>query len=383
MDIDILTICVASAVLLLSIVAALASQFLRRPRVGDDQQQTDYSTPRSEEGSVGMSVVIASHNNAYELEKNLPAMLEQVYPNFEVIVVDESSTDETDDVLKRLKSQYSNLYTTFIPQSSHYLSRRKLALTVGVKAAKKEWVAFVDVASRPADSHWLANMAQHATDEHDIVMGYANYDDETNRYYRFRQLLNAARNIRKAQCSTAYASGGCAIAMRRRVFMDANGFQKNLEYLRGEYDFLVNEYAKPGRVAVAIEAVIVKDAPSKKSWINDNLYYMETRRHLRRSKLWRIPVIIDAVMLHVAFLADVLAMAVAVLTARWILLGAACVGLLLMLGLRTWFAVGMARSMGDKLSVLLVPLMELRMAWTHVALACRYRFSDKYDFIRK
>lgn len=375
MDIDIVMIYVASALILLSIVASLVSPFFRRPRKDDDES--------GDEPEAGMSIVIPCHDNAYELEHNLPALLDQQYSNFEVIVVDESSTDDTDDVLKKLKAQYPNLYTTFIPQSSHYLSRRKLALTVGVKAAKHEWIVFVDADCRPADNQWLSKMAHRAKEGKDIVMGYANYESEANGYYRFRQLLKAVCNMRKAQRSTAYASGGCVIAMRRSLFMEGNGFLKDLKYLRGEYDFLVNEYAQPDRVAVALDAMMLKDAPTRRSWVNDNLFYMETRRHLMRSHSWRLPFVVDGVLLHVSFLLDVAAIVVSSLIANWIVLGAACLSLVLMFVLRSIFASKAARLMGERLSAFLIPFMELRLVWTNLVLLVRYKTSDKYDFIRK
>jgi len=375
MNLDILTIIVGSTVLLLSIVASLTSLLARRPRrenatAGDTEDK-------------GMSIVVACHDNAYELEHNLPAMLEQQYPNFEVIVVDESSTDDTDDVLKQLKPKYPNLYTTFIPESSHYLSRRKLALTVGVKAAKHEWIVFIDATCKPADDQWLACMASHCTNDKDLVMGYANYADEASAYRRFRQLFSACRNMRKAQRSTAYASGGNVIAIRRKLFMDGNGFLKDLEFLRGEYDFLVNEYAKPDRVAVVTDAVMIKDAPTHRSWVNDNLFYMETRRHLHRSKMWRLPFVVDNIFLHLAYIIDVASIIYAALTQWWIVLGAACLSLILLIVIRTIFAARTAKAMGERLPIALIPLMELRMVWTNLVLLLRHKKSDKYDFIRK
>lgn len=376
MELDIFTIVAATTAIVVSVLASLTGLLLRRPcKSEDEHSHADADTP--------LSIVIACHDNATELERNLPPLLEQHYDNYEVIVVDESSTDNTDDVLKQLKAKHPNLYTTFIPESSHYLSRRKLALTVGVKAAKNEWIVFVDVASKPADSHWLARLASKCAHDKDILMGYANYDDTTRAYYRYRQMLNSVRNLRMAQCSVAYASGGNTIAIRRSLFMEGNGFLKNLTYLRGEYDFMVNDYATPSRVAIAPHATTIKDKPTRRSWLNDNLYYLETRRHLERSKKWRLTFNLDALFLHAALWTDGAIIAVTALTAMWIALAASIFALALMFTLRTLSIVRIAKFMGDKLPIWLVPFMELRMVWTNAMLLLRYKASDKYDFIRK
>ena len=91
-----------------------------------------------------------------------------------------------------------------IPKSSHYLSRRKLALTIGIKAANHEWVILTDADCRPESERWLTTMATHCTDENDIVLGYTNYEHNSKRFYRFERILNACYLMRKAQKSVAY-----------------------------------------------------------------------------------------------------------------------------------------------------------------------------------
>ena len=89
------------------------------------------------------------HDEAEALEKNLPLFLTQQSKRaVEVIVVDDDSTDETPDVLKRLKAEYPNLYTTFIPNSPPNPWRRRLALTVGAKAAKGDWMLLKKATTR-------------------------------------------------------------------------------------------------------------------------------------------------------------------------------------------------------------------------------------------
>ena len=153
MTIDTLTIIIGAALIGLSLFSVVFTPLIRKPRKDktDRQNQNDFPS---------ISIVLAVHDGEEEIERNLPKFLTQDYEGqFEVIVVDESSTDNTAEVLKRLKNNYHNLYTTFIPDSSHYISRRKLALTVGVKAAKHDWIIFTDADCSPADDKWLRAMA--------------------------------------------------------------------------------------------------------------------------------------------------------------------------------------------------------------------------------
>ena len=86
------------------------------------------------------SVIMTVYDQAYELQENLTAFLTQQYqPGYEVVVVDESSTDETPDILKLLKKDYPNLYTTFLPKSEGHAMSKKQAYNIGIKAAKNDW----------------------------------------------------------------------------------------------------------------------------------------------------------------------------------------------------------------------------------------------------
>lgn len=109
-----------------------------------------------------IAIVIPVHDNGSEIKNNLRKYLEQeVEGELQVIVVDDHSTDSTPDVLKRMRQDYPQLYTTFIPASSHR-KRRRLALTVGAKAAKGEWVALADIDYVPENNQWLASLMAEA-----------------------------------------------------------------------------------------------------------------------------------------------------------------------------------------------------------------------------
>jgi len=167
------------------------------------------------------SVIMTVYDNGRKLEENLPAFLTQAYePGYEVIVVDESSTDQTDDVLKLKKEQYPILYTTFLPKPDRHIVRKKLALTIGVKAAKNEWVIFSDIHSCPKDEEWLKEISEAIDDTTAIVLGYFRKKD--TRLQAFGELEQARRYIRKAERKKADGHRG-----------------KYLKYLRGKYDFIV------------------------------------------------------------------------------------------------------------------------------------------------
>ena len=161
------------------------------------------------------------YDNGQELEQHLPAFLTQDYsPGYEVIVVDESSTDHTEDVLKLQKQQYPQLYTTFLPKPNRNVTRKKLALTIGVKAAKKEWVVFSDIHAAPTSSTWLTEIAEAIDRSTDILLGY--FKKDQIRLQAYEDIEQSRSIIRKAE----------------RLRTDGHR-GKHLKRLRGKYDFIV------------------------------------------------------------------------------------------------------------------------------------------------
>ncbi|MDR1699415.1 MAG: glycosyltransferase, partial [Prevotellaceae bacterium] len=121
-----------------------------------------------------VSVVVYSRNESESLEKFLPRILTQNYPLYQVIVVNDGSTDESDTILQHFSEKYPYLHRTFLPADALYISTKKMCLTVGVKAAKYDTVLFTN-ADCSVKSDWLSSMMRNYTPDTEIVLGYASY----------------------------------------------------------------------------------------------------------------------------------------------------------------------------------------------------------------
>lgn len=374
--IDLTTLIISGILLLLAILTPLCSAFFRRIR------SSETTTPRP----TPVSIIMTVHDEADAVERNLPLFLEQhSEAGFEIIVVDESSNSDTKDALLLLQTEHPNLYTTFIPKSSHYLSRRKLALTLGVKAAHNEWCILTDIRCRPADSHWLESMTSQMSDDTGLVLGLTGWESDAPAYWRFERLMNNCYQMRQADKHCAYRYDGRSLAFRRSVFMSNNGFLSNLKYQRGEYDFIANEHGGQQQTAVSIvpSSQLLQERVDGKTWTYAHLYYLESRKHLNRSMSWRLLHNFDQAMLYLNYLADIAAFVYAVITADWLLCGVSALCLLLSMLLRILIVKKAARSYGEQLPTLLIPLMELRTIWQYLYFMFSYRSADKYDFIRR
>ncbi len=214
-----------------------------------------------------LSIIIPCCNQLQELQHNLPHILAQDFDEFEVIIVDDASSDNTRGYIEHLAATHANLRYTFVPASAHYVDRRKLALTLGIKAARAEWTVLTQADCRPASNQWLAHLAAHCYGDTDFVLGYANYEDDylptTRRaiYERLRAQLMRFRAARKR------AIGGEAanMAVRKQCFLDGNGYTDSLTIACGEDDLLIDALATVGRTVIVPhpDAAVRQDVPDE------------------------------------------------------------------------------------------------------------------------
>ena len=185
------TIIAGAVVVLLAVLGSLINPFLRSLRF----QKTETA-----ENQPPVSILITAHDNLAELERNLPMFLRQQYAaDYQVIVVCQSTDGETQDFLKRTAAENPHLYYTYIPESSRYMSRKKLQITLGVKAAKHEWIILTEPNCRPSNDKWLQTMARQCQDPNHLVLGYVALDEETKSVRRFDSIRKAYYVLRRAQ----------------------------------------------------------------------------------------------------------------------------------------------------------------------------------------
>jgi biofilm PGA synthesis N-glycosyltransferase PgaC len=237
--------------------------------------------------TIPVSVIISARNEATNLRANLPAILEQNYPDFEVVVVNDCSFDTSEAVLTRLKETYAHLKIVTITEHARFKTGKKFALTLGIKAAKNEHLLFTDADCNPASADWIARMAQHFGDEVQIVLGYSPYartSNFLNPFIRFETIKTAVNYLSSALNGNAYMGIGRNLAYTKTLFFSVKGFAAHMHVLSGDDDLFVNQNATPINTAIEIHpgAFVYTDA---KTTLAD--WYRQKRRHFGVGKLYK------------------------------------------------------------------------------------------------
>lgn len=234
-----------------------------------------------------VSVIICARNEEANLRANLPLVLEQDYPDFEVIVVDDASTDGTADLLRDFRQQYPHLRTSSIKPNVHISKGKKLALTVGIKAARHEWILLTDADCRPAGRQWLSLMQRNFSGDTGIVLGYGGYRRRRgllNLVIRYDAFFIALQYFGFALAGLPYMGVGRNLAYRREIFFRNKGFASHYDLASGDDDLFINEVARnePVRIEIRAEAHTISDP--KRSWRD---WYYQKRRHLTTGPRYR------------------------------------------------------------------------------------------------
>lgn len=238
----------------------------------------------SEQELPPLSVIICARNEADNLRKILPAILEQDYPQFEVIVINDASTDETEEVLGYLEEKYRHLYHSFTPDSARYISHKKLALTLGIKASKYDWLVFTETNCMPASNQWLKLMARNFTAQTQIVLGYSGYDRTKGWLHKrvaFDTLFQSMRYLGFALAGKPYMGLGRNMAYRKELFFKQKGYSKYLNLQRGEDDLFVNQMGNSNNLRVETDfnaTMRIQPVYRYKDWKEEKVGYMATSR---------------------------------------------------------------------------------------------------------
>lgn len=314
---------------------------------------------------VPISILICARNEAQNLKENLPFILSQNYPEFEVVLINDRSYDNTLEVMESFREKHPNKIKIVDVTETKNGGSKKYALTLGIKAASHEQLLFTDADCKPASNTWISEMVAHFNEEISIALGYGAYasvkNSLLNKLIRYETVMTALQYFSYAKIGMPYMGVGRNLAYTKTLFFEQGGFANHLHLKSGDDDLFVNQAATNTNLALSINKnsfTISQPKTSFKAWIR------QKRRHVSTSNYYQP---IHKILLGLFYLSQllfwILAIALFNLQIEPILITAIFT---LRIGVQYLILYKTTSQLQEKGITILTPILELLLILTHL-----------------
>ncbi len=252
-----------------------------------------FTIPKSSKPNIsvvdfGVSIVICSKNEANNLRENVTHWLAQNYANFEIVLIDDASIDDTSEVIKAYAKKDNRITPVYVENNEAFWGSKKYALTLGIKKAKYNHLILSDADCIPKSKDYVAIVASQFTKNKQIVIGYGSYQyvkrSFLNALIRYETVLAALQYFGYAALGNPYMGVGRNLAYTKDLFYENRGFMDHMQVHSGDDDLFVNQAATSQNTAIcAIESTHTQSKPKTnwKSWITQKRRHITTATHYK------------------------------------------------------------------------------------------------------
>lgn len=235
-----------------------------------------------------ISLIVCARNEEDNLFKHLPILLNQNYPDYEVIVVNDQSQDDSNHIVRAYQKDFPNLRLIELEKNKHRKFGKKIPLTVGIKGAKHGLIMLTDADCKPNSKEWLKEMAASYTSNKQVVVGYGPFYKRKgffNRFVRFDMVSIAISYLSAAKTGLPYMGVGRNMGYSKDLFIDNEGFKKHYHIASGDDDLLIRDVATRKNVAININPNTFVYSEAKPTW---ETWFNQKKRHFTTAPEYRL-----------------------------------------------------------------------------------------------
>ncbi|WP_347052807.1 glycosyltransferase [Flavobacterium olei] len=235
-----------------------------------------------------VSVVVCAKNEEENVKKYIPLLAQQDYPDFEIVLIDDASSDETLEVFEEFEKEFSNIRLVKVENNEAFWGNKKYALTLGIKAAKKDYLLFTDADCYPNSKDWITSMTSQFTMNKTIVLGYGGYEkierSFLNKIIRFETILTAIQYFSWAKIGFPYMGVGRNLAYKKEEFFNVNGFIDHIQIRSGDDDLFINQASNKVNTTISYTPESFTYSEPKKTYKE---WFTQKRRHVSTAEHYK------------------------------------------------------------------------------------------------
>ena len=236
----------------------------------------------------GVSIIIAAKNEAPHLQDLVPLLMQQDYPEFEVLIVNDCSTDDSEDMLRSLAEIYSKLRIVNVRYTPDHVTAKKYALTLGIKVSKYDTILLTDADCRPVSPHWIRRMSTPVRNEgKTFALGHGSYlalPGLLNKIIQYETLFTAIYYFSFGYWKAPFMGVGRNLCYKKSFFMEKKAFNSIWHIEGGDDDLFVNRYATAENTAIVAHPESITISQPKTSF---KTYFTQKKRHYHAGKYYR------------------------------------------------------------------------------------------------
>lgn len=237
--------------------------------------------------SIPVSVIVCAKNEATNLKKNIPLWLNQNYPLFELVLINDASLDETLEIIEEFAATDKRIKIVDVKNNEAFWGNKKYALTLGIKAARHEHLVFTDADCAPASNNWLSLMASKFSNQKELILGYGAYTRKKgflNKLIRFETAITAIQYFSFALNGNPYMGVGRNLAYTSNLYFRNNGFMSHIKIMSGDDDLFVNEAATKNNTEICVYPDSFTLSEPKLTYRE---WFRQKQRHYTTSKFYK------------------------------------------------------------------------------------------------
>jgi glycosyltransferase involved in cell wall biosynthesis len=323
---------------------------------------------------IPISIIVCAKNEEENVKKFIPLLLEQNYPEFEIILIDDASSDETLEIFEEFEKQNSNVKLVKVENNEAFWGNKKFALTLGIKAAKHEYLLFTDADCFPTSKDWIKNMSSQFTAKKTIVLGYGAYEkignSFLNKLIRFETLITATQYFSWAKIGKPYMGVGRNMAYKREEFFKVRGFMDHMKIRSGDDDLFINQAANKDNTTICFLPESFTYSTPKTTFKE---WFAQKRRHVSTAKHYKN---FDRNQLSIFYLTQLLFLLLPIVLLFFQFQWIAVLSIIIFRYIFTWIAVGFAAGkLKEKDVMYWFPIIEIFLTFTHLNVFISNAFS--------
>jgi glycosyltransferase involved in cell wall biosynthesis len=332
--------------------------------------------PKHEPKNIPISILVCAKNEEDNIEQLVDTLLAQNYPKYEIVLIDDASSDGTLEIFEQLEKKHTNIKVIKVKNNEAFWGNKKFALTLGIKASAYENLVFIDADCYPVSENWLREMSAQFNEEKSIVLGYGAYEKKDNSFLnkiiRFETLLTAIQYFSWAIFGKPYMGVGRNLAYKKSEFYNANGFINHMKIRSGDDDLFINQVANKQNTSITCSMdsfTFSKPKNTFKDWID------QKRRHISTAQYYKS---FDKIQLAVFYISQILFLVLSAILLSFLFQWIIVLSLFILRYIISWIVIhNSAKKLDEEDIVIYYPIYDIILTFTQLYLFLRNLSSKK------